>query len=154
MINKDKIIIMTKLAVYDKNYGESDKRYENYFVEDYVYRRNAGVRFSVLLGTFIILIFYYLLRFAGDNVDVLTLDYRQEVMNIAVFVIIMLFVYTVISSITATVDYHLSERRRRKYFSMIQKLNNLSARKEQEEGEDSDNYGTDIIYTRDTDRRL
>ena len=48
-----KIRTMISLAVYDKHYGEKDRRITSKYRRDYVYLRGLGMRIGVAMGFFV-----------------------------------------------------------------------------------------------------
>ncbi|MGL4363012.1 MAG: hypothetical protein ACRCSG_07100 [Cellulosilyticaceae bacterium] len=48
MINKEKIIVMSKLAVLEKNHIEKDFKATTYYLKDYIYINNIITRISIL----------------------------------------------------------------------------------------------------------
>ncbi len=123
MIDKDKIIKMTKLAIYDKNIGEKDKKKMTYFCNDYVYRQNVGVRFGAFVGCMIVILFYVMHKIVIENADIITgIDYNAELIGISMFVIIVLVVYSVIGTIVHTADFQKANKRIKKYLKTIDEL--------------------------------
>lgn len=51
MIDQNKIILMTKMARYEKNHIKQDKKVTDYFIEDYVYINNFKARLGITLIT-------------------------------------------------------------------------------------------------------
>ena len=151
MVDKEKLITMTKLAIYDKNDGEADRKYMGYFRSDYVYKYNFWNRFFVLIGTIMVIIMYYAHKILIENVDIFDMDYRAELIDAATFLIIVIVFYTVIGTAIATVRYYLAQKRIKKYFALIAKLDSLSKAKDFTEEDTLENHGADIVYTRKRD---
>ena len=55
MKSRQKILLMTKLALYEKHYGAVDRAANDYFRHDFIYKKNLGTRFAVGFGGLIIL---------------------------------------------------------------------------------------------------
>jgi len=115
MVDKERIIIMTKLASYDKNKSEEDSQVLGYFRHDYVYRKNVVDRFFVLLGGIILLAVDYLRRIFMEYLDVFSLDFGRELRGILVFLGILLVVYTIIGSVKHNYEYTKCQLRMKKY---------------------------------------
>ena len=148
MVDKEKLIIMTKLAIYDKNYGETDRRQQEYFRDDYVYKYNFWNRFFVFIATIIVIIMYYSHKILIENMDILEMDYKAELVDTATFLIVVLVIYSIIGTIIATVKYYLAQKRLKKYFAMIAELNDLSKAKDFTEEDTLEDHGADIVYSR------
>ena len=127
MINKEKIILMTKLAIYDKNFGESDKGAGSFFRHDYIYWKNFWARFSALFGCAIIVAAYVLDIMVIKGTDLFTIDYKQEGIKILTFVIIVLGIITFLNSIKATREYSAIEKRVAANLEYTKKLDRIAA---------------------------
>lgn len=57
LIDQNKIILMTKLEMYNKKYGNKDRARCKYFLEDYLYIKNFKTRlyFSLVILFFLVL---------------------------------------------------------------------------------------------------
>ena len=81
MIDKNKIKLMTIMAVYDKNHGDKDRQIEGYYKNSYIYKKNCVTRIGVIFGIFILFCFYVL-----DNlIDTNKYDYVVQDKNSPVF---------------------------------------------------------------------
>jgi len=127
MINKEKIILMTKLAVYDKKFGEADIGAGSFFRHDYVYWKNFWARLSALFGCAIIVAAYVLDKIVIKGTDLFSIDYKQEGINILIFVIIVLGITTFFSSIKATREYSAIEKRVASNLEYTKKLDRIAA---------------------------
>ncbi len=146
MEDKDKIIIMTKLAIYDKQYGEKDRKINEYFADDYVYRKNFWTRFCVTIACILVILLYCMHRIIIDEVDILKLNYYKEATNILLFISIVIVVYSLISSKTALSDYIKSQKRLGNYFKLIDELEEQKKKPEMET-EEASKGEADIVYT-------
>ena len=127
MADKRKIIIMTKLAIYDKHYGEKDRKTNEYYQHDYVFRKNSLTRFYTFIGSIFILFFQWTYRFATEEIDIFELDYSVILREAAIFVVIVAVLYTAIGSISAIAEYRRSQRRLKKYLSLIKHLEEIKS---------------------------
>ena len=153
-MNRERIIIMSKLAVYDKNYGEKDRAANKYFRTDYVYRKNMWTRLYVLMGCLLIVGVYALRIFVVEGQDLLEVDYFSELISIGLFTLATLIIYSLIGTKIYVSEYNRSQRRFGNYLELIKHLNETSydgtqpdpklSESEQEEPE----RGADIYYTR------
>lgn len=122
MVDKEKIIIMTNLAVYDKKYGEADGKANTFFRHDYIYWQNFWTRLYAFLGCLIIIGFYIIQRLVIDQEDLFEIDYRDEGIRILLFVVAVLFICSTISSLKATREYSRIQKRIEKYLALTEKL--------------------------------
>jgi len=135
MTNKDKIIIMTHLALYDKNYGEADRSANSFFRHDYIYWQNFWNRVYALMGCLVIVAFYAFYRIAVAGEDVFEIDYRAEGIRILIFIIATMFVCSMISSIKSTREYSATQKRLETHLELTEKLEG--------KGDNSQDHGAD-----------
>lgn len=121
-MDRRRIIIMSKLAVYDKNYGEKDKQVNKYFRTDYVCHKNMQTRFYVALGCLIIGAIYGVRFFLLEGNSPFVFDYQAELINLAIFTIIMMAVYTAISTKIYLSEFNRSQYRLNNYLELIKHL--------------------------------
>jgi hypothetical protein len=138
MLNEQKIITMTKLAVYDKREWETDNKTNGYFRHDYLYRKNMGIRFSVGLGGVILLLVYWSRVFFVDGMEVLVAEFNAQAYESGLFLVALLMVYSLIGTIQGTREYYLMQKRLDRYFSLLRQLERIEARARRTEGDPAD----------------
>ena len=146
MIDKEKIVLLTRLAIYDKHMSESDKKVNQYFLHDYIYSRNIRTRFFAFIGSLIVILFMVMHRVFIEEVDIFALDYRKEITEIVIFIVIVLVLYTVIGGLQAAVAYKTSQKRIKAYLEVLKKAGMEKQTKTSEEAYRR-RYGRDLIYT-------
>lgn len=122
MASKRKIIIMSKLAIYEKHDALKDIRKGSYYRHDFVYKRNFGLRFFALIGAVILALLYVMYRFAIDQVDIFELDIPQEIKTIILLVGGILIIYSLIGTIKYNIDYEAANKRLKRYNSLLNLL--------------------------------
>jgi len=125
LINKKRVIMMTKLAVYDHQYGPRDKKNNEYYRHDYIYRKNMWTRLCAAIGAIIILAIYWAYQLFALNQNFLEIDYKQAGINAAVFVLAVMAIYTVIGTIREAAVYAKSQRRLKNYMRMLYMLDRI-----------------------------
>ena len=128
MVNKQKIVTMTQLALYDKHEGENDRVANDFFRHDYIYRNNLGTRLSVGLGSVILLSLYWLRAIFVEEVDVFELDLQQHLMESVLAVLAVLAVYSLIGTIQGTRKYYLMQKRLTRYQALVRHLERMEER--------------------------
>ena len=119
MVNREKIITMTKLAIYDKRDGASDRAANEFFRHDYIYKKNIGTRIAVGIGGVILLALYWLGVVFVDGVDVFELDLLTHIMESMLIVVAIIAAYSVIGTIHGTREYYLVQKRLKKYHNLV-----------------------------------
>jgi hypothetical protein len=122
MVNQQKIITMTKLALYDKHEGAADRDANDYFRHDYIYRKNLGTRISVGVAGFFVLAIYWMRVLFMDGVDVFELDIQAHVTEAILFIVALAAVYSLIGTIQGTREYYLVQKRLDKYQELMRFL--------------------------------
>lgn len=125
MVNKNKVIIMSKMALHDKRYGESDRAAYSYFRRDYIYRKNVWTRICVSVGAVFLLGIYWLYEIFIYGVDLNAIDIQQSVMDSVLFLIAVMAVYTFIGTVQGTHEYHKIQKRMDHYMALMERLDRL-----------------------------
>ena len=124
LIDENKIILMTRLALYEKKYLKEDKRRMSYFFEDYVYLKN----FKSRLWITILMIGVMCLGAAEIVVEgiifpiSLTQFLEVYVKPYVVPWVILLITYTFISASVYGKRYKVSQKRYNKYKKLLREL--------------------------------
>ena len=150
-MDRERIIIMSKLAVYDKNYGEKDRQANMFFRTDYVYRKNMWARFYVFLGCLLIVGLYAVRLFTVDGYDVFDFDYLGALINVGAFILVVLVIYTLICTQMYVAEFNQAQRRLENYMALIKRLNNTSDDDESQADDHEQEElkrGDNIFYTR------
>jgi len=128
MVNQQKIITMTKLALYDKHEGAADRAANDYFRHDYIYRKNLGTRLSVGFGGMIILAIYWLRIIFIEGVDVFELYIQHHLFQSIAFILAIMALYSLIGTIQGTREYYLIQKRLERYQGMMRFLERVDER--------------------------
>jgi len=122
MHDKEKIITMSKMAIYDKRDFDRDSRAGQYFRHDFIYKRNMRMRFFLGIGCAILLLFYVIYLLAIEGADLFAMDFGAEAVRLLIFAIILMTAYSVIGTIIHTREFLISERRINAYFKLMRGL--------------------------------
>ncbi|MFP4697210.1 MAG: hypothetical protein ACLFMO_00740 [Eubacteriales bacterium] len=124
MINEQKVKMMTKLAIYEKNIGKEDLNVNEYYKHDYILLNNIRTRIAVTIASTIIFgghALAQLLSYVEDKEDVnfLALGIAYSI----IYIFLMIF-YSFISTRIYAVKYKHAQARLagyKKYLEKIQK---------------------------------
>ncbi|MCL2016099.1 MAG: hypothetical protein FWG68_07645 [Defluviitaleaceae bacterium] len=130
MANRDRVILMSQMAVYDKRYGEADKAIYSYFRRDYIYRKNMLIRLCVALGALFLLAMYWLYQIFVYGIDIHQLDIQQSVTDSVLFLLAIMAFYTCVGTIQGTFQYYQVQKRMDKYLAMTKKLDRIPDKSE------------------------
>jgi hypothetical protein len=140
MYNEKKIVIMTKLALYDKHHGVQDRKCNEFFRHDYIYKKNMWTRLCSALGAIAILAIYWANKLLVVKVDILEIDFRQEALNAGIFVIAVMAIYTLIGTASAARQYAKVQERLKAYFNMLAALDRIKPERKKGPEEESNLY--------------
>jgi len=110
---------MSKLAVYEKNDARKDLRKMSYYRHDYVYKRNMGLRLCFAMGSFIIIIFYMLHKFAIEEADIFALDIAAEAMTVVSIIVAMLLISSLLGTVKYNLEYEQATKRMKRYQTLL-----------------------------------
>ena len=147
---------MTKLAIYDQQYGPRDKKDNEYYRHDYIYRKNMWTRLCAAIGAVIILVVYWAYQIFALNVNFLDIDYQKAGINAAVFILAVMAAYTLAGTVRETARYAKGQRRLKNYMRMLYMLDRVREPEPSQETitvntkeETGLYYGADIAGKRD-----
>ena len=135
MIDRRTVILLTKMAIYDKHHGEKDRRINGFFRSDFVYRRNMWARAAAAAGCLLVLAAYWLNQLVSGAADLLSVDWRKAGTDAGMWLLTVMVVYTLISTVLATVEYQSSQRRLERYYGYIRQLERLREMQQSSIGE-------------------
>lgn len=121
-MNKEKVKIMTNLAIYEKNLGKEDFTINEHFKSNYVSYNNFKTRLGVIIAMLIIFGFDILRRVSKDFNNIVEIDYVSIGIRYLVILVIVLVIYTIISTLIYKKKYKSAEIRINKYKKLLNKL--------------------------------
>lgn len=149
-----RIKTMVSLAVYDKHYGEKDRKITSKYRRDYVYLRGLSMRIGVAMGFFIICGMYYLYELVIKNADIFEMISKNTIIEIGVALLAILIIYTFICSFTYKREYEEAQRRLDIYEERLKRLNVLGGLKGRKISVKGKENGRVISDSSKTDRDL
>ena len=125
MLNEERVILMTKMEVYEENEGKKNAQIGNYFRSDYI---SLYILRSVISGTiafgilFALYLFYDFEVFMENIYEIDLLDFVRRVLIVYGGTII---VYGLISYRIYSYRYFKAKKSLKKYYANLKKLNSL-----------------------------
>ena len=124
MIDKEKIILMTKIAQYKKNHIRKDRKITAYFIEDYVYINNFRTRLWI---TLMILFFIGIGAFRIWLKEIIFPTSIAHFMDVYIRPYLypwigLMIVYTIISTMVYSVKYKAASKRMHQYMKYVKQL--------------------------------
>ena len=122
MLNENKVKMMTKMAIYEKNEGKRMIKMSRYYKGDFV---TLGILKSIIASTLafaVMTIFFALCNMEKIVSEVNTMDYTLIAKKIGAYYIIFLVVFSIIAGIVNAYQYDKSRAGLKKYLSRLNKL--------------------------------
>lgn len=140
LVDQEKIIIMTKLALYEKKYMRKDMRKVSFFVEDYIYVRNFLVRLGITL------IFVFNIMIGGFKTFTHEIIFPTSWQDfIYVYIkpyfwpwLITIVSYTIISTLISGIEYRKASDRFNEYRKQMKELEKYDGHQAINEGADDE----------------
>jgi hypothetical protein len=116
---------MSKLAIYDQKFGSRDKKDNEYYRHDYIYRKNMWTRFYACIGAVIVMLIYWAYRIFALEYSVFEIDYAAAGRQAAIVILIVMAVYTIIGTMRETREFAKGQRRLKNYMKMLYILDRM-----------------------------
>jgi cation transport ATPase len=121
MLNEEKIRLMTRLALYEKNQLKEDETAENYFKTDYISKQLLG---SLVSGTIAFLVAAG--AYAAYNFDIIMLsiysaDVKGLLRQVLFDYVLFMAAFLLITWVIYAARYRKSRRGLHRYFSALKK---------------------------------
>ncbi|BCN29775.1 hypothetical protein [Anaeromicropila herbilytica] len=133
MLNNNKIHVMTKLAMYEKNEGKKDIKLGKYYRTDYVRFHALKTIVSVTIGYLLILLMIVAYKAEYIISKAVTLDYKAIGTYVIGIYIILLAVYMIVSIIAYSIQYDSAKKRLVVYYKNLKLLRKLYKQEESEQ---------------------
>lgn len=123
MINEERIVLMTKLASYEKGEGKQSMAVGKYFRGDYI---SLHLLKTVISGTLAYLLCFgvYLLYYFEDIMaNLYNMDFALFARNIIYYYVIFIVVYGLVTYIFFTFRFIKAKKSIKRYYHNLKKLN-------------------------------
>lgn len=151
MVDEKRVIIMSKLAVLDKNNIKKDLKITNYYPEDYVYMNNLKTRISMLIivamGALIHIMFQL-----EKNIVIPTTGvelFNTYILPYGGVAMLVLVFYTILSTKVYKRRYATASKRVETYRDLLKELDQLDKVEAEERGKHDGKRRT--TYSKNTD---
>lgn len=136
MVDQDKIILMSKMALYEKRDKKKDARLTDYYIEDYVYMNNFITRLGITSLT-VLLMGIGAFKIVCENIIFPTS--MSEFIEVYVKAYIMpwliaIVIFTFISSVVFGARHGKASKRMGEYKRLVKKLKKYESRTASKEG--------------------
>lgn len=125
MINEEKIVLMTKLAAYEKGEGKKNMAVGKYFMGDYI---SLHMLRTVLSGTLAYLVavgVYFLYNMEELLANLYSIDFAAMARNVITYYVVFLVVYGLVTYIFFTLHFIKAKKGIKRYYHNLKKLNSM-----------------------------
>ncbi len=125
MLNEERIILMTRMASFEKGEGKENVKVGNYFRSDYITVQllkaivSGAVAFVILFGLYVCYHFEELMQ------DLYQMDLLAFVQNIIFYFIGLVAGYGVLTYLVSSWRYNKARKSLKCYYHNLKKLNSL-----------------------------
>jgi uncharacterized integral membrane protein len=122
MINEQRVKLMTRMAIYEKNSGAEDERTNSYFLNDYISGQFLRSFVCVTISFIIIAGVYGIYNFEELMLTVYSLDLKALAIRIIAAYAVFLAGYLIITFLVYSVRYMKMRKRLEQYYRDLRKL--------------------------------
>lgn len=122
MLSEEKIKLMTRLAIYEKNAGKSTMKLTKYFQSDYVGWNMIKTGVAVTVGYLLAVAVFFVYHFEEYVQELYTMDYIALGKSLVVKYLIVLAVYMAVTFIAYYVKYSQSMKSLKRYQKILKKV--------------------------------
>lgn len=135
MVDENKIMLMVKMAHYEKNHIKQDKKVTEYFIEDYIYINNFKTRLGITLITLCFIGLGALKMLMKDIIFPTSMWHFIEVYIRPYFYpwLFGIILYTIISSILYGRRYKIASKRFEEYRKLVKDFKRYKRRHSNDE---------------------
>ncbi|MCT4599177.1 MAG: hypothetical protein N4A50_15015 [Vallitalea sp.] len=124
-MKKEKVKIMTRLAIYEKNVGKDDFSVNSYFKSNYVSYNNFKTRLGVAFAMLIIFGADIVRQLSQNINNALEFDYIKMGARYIIILVVVLTIYTIISTMIYKKRYKKAQVRISQYKKLLNKLDKI-----------------------------
>lgn len=125
MLNKDRIILMTKLASYEAGEGKRNSLIGSYFRSDYIGLQVIISAISATIAFFIFVALYVLYDFENFMLEIYKMDLVVFVRNILIYYGVVVIGFSLLTYIIYSYRYNKSKKSLKNYYGNLRKLSSL-----------------------------
>ncbi len=125
MLDRDKVIMMTRMSSYEKGKGKEHLRIGSFFRSDYIWASILKAAFAITVAFVFGLALYIYYNFDEFMSNIYEIDIISILKSFGKYYVIALIVYVGISYLVAFVKYSIAASNLRKYKSNLKKLRKL-----------------------------
>jgi len=130
MINEERVILMTKLASYERGPGKKNVTIGNFFRSDYIGFQILKSIIYATIATAIVVGVYLFYHFEELMAEVYQMDLIEFGKEVFKYYLTLLVVYCGISYVVYSYRYHKARKNLKNYYHNLRKLSQLYEQKD------------------------
>lgn len=145
MVNEERVKLMTKCAIYEKNYGKTELPMAGYFKRDYVKLNILKTMLCAMISYGLCALIYIMADYENLFMELNQLHFRELLLRFGVGAVLFLAVYYAIARVLYAYRFAKAKRHVTDYYRNLKKLKSLYKGEEDispktfEEGGDAQN---------------
>ena len=125
MLNEERVILMTKMQVYEENEGKKNVKIAKYFKGDYIGLQVLKSVICATLAFIIIFVLFILYDFETYMQEVYKMDLVMFAKNVLILYGITVVSFGIISYLVFSYRYSRAKKSLKNYYQHLKKLNSL-----------------------------
>lgn len=127
MLNEEKIILMTKMASYEKNAGKKNIKIVNYFRSDYIGFQILKAIIAATISFFCCLAVYVFYQFEELMEEIYSIDLWDMGKRILIIYLSITAVYVAICYAVYTYRYSKAKKELKSFYANLRKLDGMDS---------------------------
>ena len=125
MINEERVILMTKLASYERGPGKKNVLVSSFFRGDYIgFQLLKSVIYATMASAIVVGV-YLFYHFEDLMQDIYQLDLIEIGKDVLKYYLILVVIYCVITYAVYSYRYHVVRKSLKNYYQNLRKLNQM-----------------------------
>lgn len=122
MLNEEKVILMSKMAIYEKNQGKRDFKVNKYFRTDYVGLNMINTAIMATLLYIIFLAAIVIVNIEKILLDIASIDLLAVGRTALIWYILFMVAYLIIAFVVYSLRYQAAKKQIKDYDENLRKL--------------------------------
>lgn len=128
MIDEEKVILMTKMARYEKNQGRKNMNIVNYFRSDYIGFQVLKAVICATISFFLVFAIYLFYNFEDLMADIYKMDLMEMGKSIIIVFLATVGIYAVACYAVYAFRYSKAKKELKEYYMNLRQLDNMGSR--------------------------
>jgi hypothetical protein len=126
MVSEEKVILMTRLAAFEKNEGSRDMNIVNYYRSDYIGFQVLKAIIAATLSYGAVLAVYFFYNFEKLMADIYKMDLMEFGKKLITIYLVTVGIYTLLAYVFNAMKYSRAKKRLKGYYMDLRKLEGMN----------------------------